>query len=134
MAGKKHKLTKTQETGAISRSLKGWSQQKIAKSLGVAKWRVNAYLVSKKVGKRRKSEFWGSVKAVQEATGYSWVKVRKTVYHAPKWSEKRATRMGKRFKSWREFWDECKQEGLSQEEKMAKMEEMEDEVYFDTPL
>jgi len=130
-------LTQWQEAGAISRALKGVSQQKIAKALGVSKYRVSKVLKAKGVGKRRKDTgdtFWGSVKAVQEATGYTWKRSRKTVYHAPKWGKKRAERMGKTYKRWEDFYKEAEAEALTAEEKKQKYEEESDEYYFDTPL
>ena len=130
-------LTKWQEKKAVVRAKKGWAQERIALSLKVSKERVGIALRAKGVGKRRKDTgdtFWGSVKAVQEATGFSWKRARKTIYHAPKWSKKRATRAGKKFKSWREFWDEAEEAALSREEKEQKLEDELDEFYFDTPL
>jgi transcriptional regulator with XRE-family HTH domain len=126
-------LTQWQETGAISRAQKGWSQERIAKSLGVAKIRVSRVLKAKKVGKRRVSPFWKSVTDVQEATGYTWKEARETVYHAPKWGKKRAARAGKKYKRYEDFWKWVREEELSEREVQEKMEEEMEEYYFDTP-
>jgi len=129
-------LTQWQEKGAISRTLKGWSQQRIAKSLGVSKQRVSNALRAKGVGKQRaKNEFWEDVKTFQKWNEVSWKTAKDRVYHLPYWGKKRAERSKKmKYIGWKEFYAQAKKDALTKEERDKRYEEMEDEYYFGTPL
>ena len=82
-------LTAKQTTKVRSLTKKGKTQAQIAKTLGVSKQRVSTAQVKAKVGKRRPSPFWTSVKRVREETGISHKEATRVVYHAPKWGIKR---------------------------------------------
>ena len=87
---------------------KGYSQKRIAKTLGIRKMKVVTYQKSHKIGKRVEQPFWRDVKALQSLEESSWEKARIDVFNAPKWARKRATRQGKEYKSYAEFWKEWK--------------------------
>jgi len=129
-------LTQWQEKKAIAWSKKGWNQDKIARSLKVAKKRVSRVLITKKVGKRQaKNEFWKDVKTFQKWNEVSWKTAKDRVYHLPYWGKKRAARSKKmKYMGWKEFYAQAKRDALTQKERDERYEEMEDEFYFGTPL
>lgn len=88
---------------------KGYSQKKIAKTLGIRKMKVVTYQKTHKIGKRVPSDFWGGVKYLQKAEEITWVEARKATYNMPMWARKRAKRQGKEYKSYSEFWEEWKE-------------------------
>jgi len=141
MARKKKKqtykpLTQWQEKKATARAAKGWNQERIAKSLGVAKLRVNIYLQAKAIGKRRApgtSEYWNDVRSTQRQNKVSWKKAIQQTSGTKYWGEKRATRLGKKYKQIADFWEEAKEEGLTQEEIAQKWQDESEEFYFGTP-
>lgn len=130
-------LTQWQEKKAIARAGLGWNQDKIARSLKVAKQRVSRVLIAKKAGKRAvptgASAFWSDVKIVQRLRTVSWKKATKITYHEPFWGSKRAAKQGKKYKRYQDFWDEVHKQRLSEEEKEKKWQEESEEYYFDTP-
>jgi transcriptional regulator with XRE-family HTH domain len=126
-------LTQWQGKKAVARAQKGWSQERIALSLKVSKERVGIALRKAKVGKRRESPFWSSVKRTQEDLGMSWKEARETVFKSPKWRQKRAERHGKtKWREWKEFWDSEYVQGLSEEELKQYIEEEMEDTYFES--
>jgi predicted transcriptional regulator len=84
---------------ATIRSLtaKGYSQKRIAKTLGIRKMKVVTYQKTHRIGKRVEQPFWKEI---------SFKEARKATYNMPKWARKRAERQGKEYKSFAEFWKE----------------------------
>ena len=69
---------------------KGFSQKKIAKTLGIRKMKVVTYQKTHKIGKRAvKSEFWSDVRSYQRMYGKSWKVSTVQVKHSPYWGGKR---------------------------------------------
>ena len=126
------KLTSAQSRKALSLAKKGVSQQKIAKSLGIAKQSVATHLRAKKVGKRAAGTFWQDVKSYQRLEGLTWVEARKRAYNTVFWGEKRAKRAGKEFQTWQDFWDDQKEKykKLSEEEQKEALAEDMEEKYL----
>lgn len=85
---------------------KGWSQKKIARTLGIRKMKVVTYQKTHKIGKRVKSEFWSSVKTSQRDREISFKEARELTFNQPYWARKRAVRQGKEYKSFKDFWQE----------------------------
>lgn len=130
------KLTQWQEKKIRAQAKAGWNQDKIARGLGIAKWRVTAFAKRVKIGKRRAkgtSEYWRDVKSTQRQNKVTWKKAIQQTSGTKFWGEKKAARMGKKYKQIQEFWDEMEEEALTAEEKQEKWKEMEDEYYFATP-
>lgn len=98
---------------------KGYSQQKIAKTLHIRKEKVVAFQRRAKIGVRRPSEFFGRVKAIQLDQESTWEEARKAIFNMPRWARKRAARQGKQYKSYKDFWKEWKKKwkDATQEEK-----------------
>jgi len=129
-------LTQWQEKKATARAVKGWSQERIAKSLGVAKLRVNRYLQAKTIGKRRAagtSMFWNDVRSTQRQNEVSWKKAIQQTKGTKFWGERKAARLNKKYKQIADFWKEAQEEGLTQEEIAQKWEDESEEFYFGTP-
>ena len=72
---------------------KGFSQKKIAKTLGIKKMKVVTYQKEHKIGKRVVSKFWEDVKHERELYGRSWKKSKTKVKYAKKWFERRQKRL-----------------------------------------
>jgi SOS response regulatory protein OraA/RecX len=72
---------------------KGYSQKKIAKTLGIRKMKVVTYQKAHKIGKRVTQPFWRDVKSTMELKEVSRVKAIKEVKFAPKWFKKRQARL-----------------------------------------
>lgn len=123
-------LTATQKKKAASLAKKGVSQQKIAKSLGVAKQRIASHLKLKGVGKRATGTFWEDVKTVQRLEGLTWKKARGKAYNTVFWGKKRAKKAGKKFKTWQEFWDDINAEDIRGKERDELIAEEMEELYL----
>jgi len=76
-----------------SLTAKGYSQKKIASTLGIRKMKVVTYQKTHKIGKRVASVFWSDVKAIREMKGVSHAKAIREVKFAKKWFEKRQQRL-----------------------------------------
>ena len=85
---------------------KGYSQKRIAKTLGIRKMKVVTYQKTHKIGKRAESPFWSSVRAQARDREISWGEAREITKNQPYWSRKRAAKQGKQYKSYAEFWKE----------------------------
>ena len=76
---------------------KGWSQKKIAKTLGIRKMKVVTYQKAHKIGKRAPEggakAFWKDVKSIKELYGISRKKAKTKVKYSPKWAKKRQARL-----------------------------------------
>ena len=72
---------------------KGYSQKKIAKTLGIRKMKVVTYQKSHKIGKRALQPFWRDVKSIMELKQVSRKDAIKEVKYAPKWFKKRQARL-----------------------------------------
>jgi predicted transcriptional regulator len=130
------KFTQQQEKKIRAQAKAGWNQERIAKYLHVAKWRVSKFQQKKAIGKRRAkgtSEYWNDVKSTQRQNKTTWKKAIQQTSGTKFWGEKKAARLGKKYKRIEEFWDEMEEEALTQEEKQERWKEMEDEYYFGTP-
>ena len=129
---KKKTLTQWQEKKIRGQTKAGWSQKKIARGLGIAKWRVAGFQKAKSIGKRRKGGFWDVVKITQEASlrPLSWKAARKKVYYQEIWAERRARRKGKMTKTFQEFWQDEYIKSLSQEEKEKLLRDEMEEYEF----
>jgi len=130
-------LTQWQEKKATARAAKGWNQERIAKSLGVAKLRVNRYLQAKAIGKRRPagtSMFWSDVKSIQRMRGMSYKEATKRVGMTKFWGTKRAEKAGKNYKRIADFWKEAEEAALNEKEIEQKWKDESEEFYFGTPV
>jgi predicted transcriptional regulator len=75
---------------------KGYSQKKIAKTLGIRKMKVVTYQKTHRIGKRvvgGAREFWKDVKRTKEMKGISRGKAIKEVKYSKLWFEKRQARL-----------------------------------------
>ena len=72
---------------------KGYSQKKIARTLGIRKMKVVTYQKTHKIGKRVISPFWSDVKTIREMKGVSHAKAIKEVKFSRKWFTKRQARL-----------------------------------------
>ena len=72
---------------------KGYSQYKIAKTLGIRKMKVVTAQKALKIGKRVKQPFWDDVRHERELYGLSWSKSKTKVKYAEKWYKKRQARL-----------------------------------------
>ena len=72
---------------------KGYSQKKIAKTLGIRKMKVVTYQKTHKIGKRVASPFWSDVKTVKKALGVGHTEATYIVKNSSKWVNKRWNRM-----------------------------------------
>ena len=88
---------------------KGYSQKRIAKTLGIRKMKVVSYQKTHKIGKRVEQPFWSSVRAQARDREISWKEAQKITKEQPYWARKRAARQGKQYKSYAEFWKEWKE-------------------------
>ena len=89
---------------------KGYSQKRIAKTLGIRKMKVVTYQKTHKIGKRAKQPFWRDVKTTMEMKEVSRAEAIKEVKFAPKWFKKRQARLkgvekgrDKLFHTWNEI-------------------------------
>lgn len=87
---------------------KGLSQKKIALKLHIRKSKVVVEQKKLKIGKRKVSEFWDSVKTARRDREITWKEAREITKDQPYWARKRAKRQGKEYKSYSEFWKEWK--------------------------
>ena len=89
---------------------KGYSQKKIAKTLGIRKMKVVTAQKALKIGKRVKGgakEFWSDVKAMKALKGQTRKETIKEVKFSKKWFErrqKRLTGVAKARDAMREKW------------------------------
>ena len=102
-------LSTTQGRKVIALTKKGVSQKDAARKIGVAKLRVSQFLLSKKVGRRRESEFWSDVRTHARTREVTWKEAREVTFTQPFWARKRAKRQGKEYKSYSEFWKEWRE-------------------------
>lgn len=75
---------------------KGYSQKKIAKTLGIRKMKVVTYQKAYKIGKRAEGgaqDFWKDVKHIVELKGKTWSKAKTEVKYSKKWFERRKKRL-----------------------------------------
>jgi FixJ family two-component response regulator len=76
---------------------KGFSQKKIAKTLGIRKMKVVTYQKTHKIGKRAMKrgaqDFWSDVRHERELYGRSWNKSKTKVKYSKKWFERRQARL-----------------------------------------
>ena len=72
---------------------KGYSQKKIAKTLGIRKMKVVTAQKALKIGKRVKSPFWSDVRSYQRMYGKSWKVSTVQVKHTPHWGGKRLKKL-----------------------------------------
>ena len=72
---------------------KGYSQKKIAKTLGIRKMKVVTYQKTHKIGKRAVQPFWRDVKGIVEMKGKTWKQAKLEVKYSKKWFEKRQARL-----------------------------------------
>ena len=73
---------------------KGWTQDKIARTLKIRKQKVSTYLRKHEIGKRSK---WGEhVRTVMEMNEVSYREAQKIVKKKPYWARKRVARMSKK--------------------------------------
>lgn len=85
---------KKQTIASLTR--KGWSQKKIAKTLGIRKMKVVTYQKAKGIGRRAKGgaqNFWKDVKTIVELKGKTWSKAKTEVKYSKKWFERRKKRL-----------------------------------------
>ena len=72
---------------------KGYSQKKIAKTLGIRKMKVVTYQKTHKIGKRAAQPFWKDVKGIVEMKGKTWKQAKMEVKYSKKWFVKRQARL-----------------------------------------
>ena len=135
-SSKQHGLTTKQQAAAKRAYKKLGSQKATARSLGVAKWRVNLFFQKKKVGKRAPKEFDKDVRTMMDLYDLPYRGAQRKASELPKYSKRRAGRAGKKWKSYedrqaamRKLRDEFGDEELTN--RINK--EMEDYMYGDTP-
>ena len=80
---------------ATIRSLtaKGYSQKRIAKTLGIRKMKVVTAQKALKIGKRAEQPFWRDVKGIVEMKGKTWKQAKMEVKYSKKWFGKRQKRL-----------------------------------------
>jgi Txe/YoeB family toxin of Txe-Axe toxin-antitoxin module len=122
----------TKETIA-SLTKRGYSQKKIAKTLGIRKMKVVTYQKTHKIGKRAKGgarEFWSDVRSYQRMYGKSWRTATVQVKHTPYWGTKRLKKLDpKTMEYWKQKY-EIERRLTGEQEKIWKEEER---VYGSTP-
>ena len=77
----------------VSLTRKGYSQKRIAKTLGIRKMKVVTYQKTHRIGKRAVQPFWRDVKSTMEMKEVSRAEAIKEVKFAPKWFKKRQARL-----------------------------------------
>ena len=99
-------MTKVTKETITSLTRKGYSQKKIAKTLGIRKMKVVTYQKTHKIGKRVASEFWNDVKAYQRMFHKSWKTSIVQVKHTPHWGGKRLKKLDPNtMEYWREKYE-----------------------------
>ena len=76
-----------------SLTARGYSQKRIAKTLGIRKMKVVTYQKSHKIGKRVVQPFWRDVKGIVEMKGKTWKQAKMEVKYSKKWFTKRQARL-----------------------------------------
>ena len=97
---------------------KGYSQKKIAKTLGIRKMKVVTAQKLLKIGKRAKQPFWEDVRHERELYGRSWSKSKTKVKYSKKWFErrqKRLTGIAKERDIYGEKWQRIKEGEITEE-------------------
>lgn len=137
-------LTAKQTIKAIALAKKGLSQYKIGIALKRRKEDVGIALRAAKVGKRTTTPFMTDASALYKmdkklgVIGTTWRSTMEKLTHYPKYAERRAKSHGKKYKTYRDFWDEIdeKYAEMSKSERMRRgHEELEEEMEdteFDT--
>ena len=109
---------------------KGYSQKRIAKTLGIRKMKVVTYQKMHKIGKRAVQPFWRDVKGIMEMKEISRKEAIKEVKFAPKWFKKRQAKLtgvDKARDAMREKWQRIKEGKID----MSIFEEKEGEEMLD---
>lgn len=97
-------MSKKQTIASLTR--KGYSQKKIAKTLGIRKMKVVTYQKIHKIGKRAKGgavDFWKDVTSYQRMYKKSWHTSTVQVKHSPYWGGKRLKKLDPNSM---EYWKE----------------------------
>lgn len=104
-------MTRIEERKIRSYTKKGWSQKKIARTLGIRKMKVVTYQKTHKIGKRVESPFWKDVKTIREMKEISHAEAIKEVKFSKKWFTKRQAKLKGAEKArdeMREKWQKIK--------------------------
>ena len=106
MKERTYKLTEKQKKAAARWYKKGYTTHgKLSRKMGVSRQKVSNWLKTRKLGKRKPSEFWRDVKSVKRMEEISHKEATKKVKYAPKWFKKRQ----KKLKGLAKARDEMKQ-------------------------
>jgi hypothetical protein len=112
---------------------KGFSQKKIAKTLGIRKMKVVTYQKSHRIGKRAvggAEDFWKDVKSYKRMYGKSWKTSIVQVKHTPHWGGKRLKKLDPNSM---EYWKQKYEIERRLTGEQKKIWEEEERVYGSTP-